>query len=1541
MGLQLPKTLVFAILSVFFATNLAAQTFVMNGTPVNSCNGFFTDSGGANGNYGINENFTTTICSGGVGGTHVSLFFSSIDIGPGETITFYDAPTAMPGTELDVSSLANPNNPFIMQASAVNNSGCLTIVFTSDGQDDGNTGWSAAISCVASCQIITSALANTNPVIMPVDTGWIDICPGQRVTFNGVGLYPQNGLVYNHSDLTSTFQWTFGDGNTAIGPNVTNVFNEPGGYYVQLEITDQFGCKNTNFLSQRIRVSPYPSFQFSGSLDPTLCSGDSVMITSSIDPQSSSIVSVSPNSGSFQQAGVRSDTLLLPDGAGGFYEEGISFTQFRPGATLTNAADILAVTLELEHSYSGDLGIQLICPNGSSINLLTYGSGLGSTNFGRPFATAPVDGRSQDTTPGIGFEYSFVEGAANGTLAQFRPMAPQYTYTTVPSIVDGATFTYTDTYFPAGEYRPQQSYTGLLGCPLNGEWRVRVTDNLGLDNGWLFGWSINFNSALFPEVETFTPTFVDWGWENNPSVISSSQSEILASPVNAGLAAYSFWVEDSFGCVNDTTLTFTVLPPTHPDCYDCDMQINEQEDVLLCEGQTAVLDVSPAVNLRQPITFERFPQAPVGFANHPPGNPYRSILSVNSIQPATLTNPLQQIASVCFTMTTDFTSDINVVLRAPNGAQLPLALTNGGASPLGYVNTCFSPMGMESINVGTPPYTGTYQPEGNWNVLLGNPINGDWTLQVTDAFGPLQFGELSAWSITFNNENRYTYAWTPATGLSNTTSPTPTANPATNTVYQVNITDLYGCSLRDTILVARITDIPAPTISCEEFDADLLFTWQPLPGITQYEYNLLLPSGPTGWLGPITDTQVLVENLANNDQVTIEVRAYFANSNANCPILIGTATCTVSFCGLEIVPPTLTGVSCFGASDGILNVNITEGELPYTVLLNGTTYSETTITGLPAGDYTYTVMDGMGCSIMENFTITTPPELVVAAAQTLQGCAGLSQNQAAVTVSGGTGTYSYAWSNGQTTETATNLTNGSYTIEVVDDNGCQAVATTAVADLAPVSFTLTGERPSCNGFSDGEITTSPITGGAGTMPSDYTLQWQDGASDGVRTDVAGGVLYTLTVTDLQGCTASQSLTLENPIALTFGFDSQTPSCAQYSDGSIALVNLSGPNGNNFTIQWDANAGGQTTATATNLTAGTYSVVVSDDRGCTATQSTSISEPDGVELSLSVKDNVCFGQSQGSIAATASGGSPGYLFQWSNGGTGNTLQNIVSGSYEVTVTDNRGCVVIQSVEVAQPDALVASTVVQNISCHKKRDGRITILTEGGTPPFRYSLDGQLFTSNNTFLALAGGDYNTIIRDVNGCEFFTPATVVEPQELTVDAGMDETIVFGDSTRLVAAIANAQGDVEYVWSAPYEGTLSCTECPDPYARPQFTIDYEIYIIDANGCEATDRIRVLVDKPKLAIVPSGFTPNGDGVNDLLLVHGRPGTQVLQYQVFDRWGELVFTATDFPVNDETVGWDGRLKGQTMNSGVFIWVINVRHEDGIEEIIRGQTTLIR
>ena len=548
-----------------------------------------------------------------------------------------------------------------------------------------------------------------------------------------------------------------------------------------------------------------------------------------------------------------------------------------------------------------------------------------------------------------------------------------------------------------------------------------------------------------------------------------------------------------------------------------------------------------------------------------------------------------------------------------------------------------------------------------------------------------------------------------------------------------------------------------------------------------------------------------------------------------------------------------------------------------------------------------------------------------------------------VVAGGGGGSYTYSWNDpeGQSTATADELAPGTYEVVVTDNLGCTVNATIDATELDPVVFNFLIREPTCNGFSDGGVGVNQAMGGLGTMDTDYTYTWEDGTEAILRNDLPGGIIYSVTVSDAQGCSAEQSRLLPDPIPITFDIVETDPSCFQFGDGTAEVINIVGPHDGPYNIQWDAQAGNQNAALAIDLAAGTYSVTVEDEEGCQETASVDLDQPAALFIDFSVENNDCFGFNDGVISTQVNGGAPGYTYSWSSGQSTANIENLLAGAYELTVTDGNGCETIQTTTVEQPEELLANIQATPVSCFGDRDGMLTITAEGGTAPFQYSLDNQSFIGGNALIGLEADSYNVFIRDANGCQVLTTAIVEEPAEISVDAGPDLEIIFGDSITLAAAVINAQGLVEFVWGAPYEGTLSCTECEKPFASPEYTIDYEIYVIDENGCVATDRIRLFVDKPKLAVVPTGFTPNNDGVNDRLLVHGRPGTQVLLFQVFDRWGELVFSDGDFPVNAPTRGWNGEYRDQMLNSGVFVWALTVRHEDGTEEVLKGQTTLIR
>ncbi|MEL6357997.1 MAG: gliding motility-associated C-terminal domain-containing protein, partial [Bacteroidota bacterium] len=256
------------------------------------------------------------------------------------------------------------------------------------------------------------------------------------------------------------------------------------------------------------------------------------------------------------------------------------------------------------------------------------------------------------------------------------------------------------------------------------------------------------------------------------------------------------------------------------------------------------------------------------------------------------------------------------------------------------------------------------------------------------------------------------------------------------------------------------------------------------------------------------------------------------------------------------------------------------------------------------------------------------------------------------------------------------------------------------------------------------------------------------------------------------------------------------------------------------------------------------------------------------------------------------------------------------------------------------------------CFGDATGRILISGSGGREPYTYSVDESGFSRGQEFIGLPAGTYTAFVRDIGGCIGTTQIEVFDGPELLLDLGPDTTIVFGDSIFLNPVYSGAVDSISFMWRGSYSGTLLCRSdsirentsavfCQTPNAKPQYEIDYTLQLIDGNGCEIEDRIRVSVQKIRLAAVPTAFTPNNDGQNDLLVVHGRPGTRIGRFSVFDQWGELVHEDENYEVNDLTRGWDGNYKNQPANSGSYLWQILIIYEDDSEEILTGQTTLLR
>ncbi|MEM1218809.1 MAG: gliding motility-associated C-terminal domain-containing protein, partial [Bacteroidota bacterium] len=698
-------------------------------------------------------------------------------------------------------------------------------------------------------------------------------------------------------------------------------------------------------------------------------------------------------------------------------------------------------------------------------------------------------------------------------------------------------------------------------------------------------------------------------------------------------------------------------------------------------------------------------------------------------------------------------------------------------------------------------------------------------------------------------------------------------------------------------------------------------------GVEPYEY---LWSDP---LGQILSTATLLQAGPLSVQIT--------DAN-NCTITVDT----------EIdEPPVLTMATdftdalCFGDETGSAVAMPTGGVYPYTYAWTDPNNTiDSTATGLGAGNYTVQVMDDNGCTISETVIIgepLSPVEVIID--QTVVSCFNQNQGEAIAMASGGTGpNYTYSWSNGDVTATADGLSAAAYSVTATDVNGCEAIADVDINQYEPLEILVIFSPVSCDGGNDGALAVTNIDGGSGGV--NVTYQWS--ADPTLNADVieglAGGQSYTVTVTDDGGCSAVEEIFLPEPAPIEVQTSVTDVLCFGGETGTATvtdLINGQAP----YTYDWGVNANNQITQTATDLAAGNYTVQIIDDLGCAVLANVEILQPTPIDISFSVISNECFGDTQGSIGTSVDGGVGNYSYNWSNSDVGAAIDGLPAGQYVVTVTDGNGCEQLDSTDVLQPDPIDPILFPDNVTCFGDRDGAITVEPSGGTPPFLYSLDGQIYTGSSTLIGLTAGEYGVFIQDGNGCVWYEETFVSQPLDLEVISavGDEVTIDLGQTVELDIDVINNLGDFTVEWIAPYEGTLSCTNCPNPISNTQNTITYEVFVQDDQGCDAITEVTVRVIKERVVLVPTAFSPNGDTNNDLLLVHGKEGTVVELFQIFDRWGELVYEDRNFLVNDPQRGWNGVFRGQLMNSGVFIWYVEALYIDGDRETFKGSTTLIR
>ena len=615
-----------------------------------------------------------------------------------------------------------------------------------------------------------------------------------------------------------------------------------------------------------------------------------------------------------------------------------------------------------------------------------------------------------------------------------------------------------------------------------------------------------------------------------------------------------------------------------------------------------------------------------------------------------------------------------------------------------------------------------------------------------------------------------------------------------------------------------------------------------------------------------------------------------------------------------------TDASCFGVCDGTADVTPIGGTAPYTFFWLHDASTSNTVSNLCPGTYFCEITDANDCIRVSEITINDAAQIIDSTNITPADC-GVCNGGLQIFASGGNGPFSFQWNvaaGSVTTQTVSNLCEGIYSVTVTDGNGCTDSFTYSVnGKNAPQISTITTDA-NCNGSCDG-IATVFTVGGAGP----FVETWMD--DNGTNLGLAGPSVNTLCEGDYivqildqaTGCLTATNFTIDQPDSLQFSLPFlQDNSCFASCDGQLEAIVINGTLP--FTYQWD-NPASSTSSDINSLCAGTYNVIVTDANGCTDSQSGTINEPTEVTMAFVITDASCSTVADGAIDVTAAGGAGGYTYSWTGPNNftsiSEDLTNIFTGMYYLTTTDANGCsftdsAFVNALIIVNADAGNDTTICGNLNT-------FTVNGNGGVTYEWFDLAGNSLstspsytfnpTPGTTTLVLVAANGLCIGRDTIIIGIFTPPNA--------DAGEDVFTAFGIPISFGGNPTGTAG-TSLNWSPGVD--LNDSTIANPTAAIDTTTTFIVTVSDANGCVDADTVVVEVLSP--IFIPNGFSPNGDGPNDVWEIDFIEYFPECQVEVYNRWGQLLFISVGYQIP-----WDGKYEDKEVPIGTYYYVINLNN----------------
>ena len=619
---------------------------------------------------------------------------------------------------------------------------------------------------------------------------------------------------------------------------------------------------------------------------------------------------------------------------------------------------------------------------------------------------------------------------------------------------------------------------------------------------------------------------------------------------------------------------------------------------------------------------------------------------------------------------------------------------------------------------------------------------------------------------------------------------------------------------------------------CYSFSNSIYVTVNPLPNafITQtlpikcYGSNdAEIIATASGTIGPYTylwSTASALPLLQNVTAGNYSVQVMDANGCTKTASYTITQPTSVS---PLISSPTNTrgfNISCFSGNDGSATV-LSGGTSPYTYLWSNSN-TNNSIANLTAGTYTVTVTDANNCIGTTSKLLTQPTAilLTLTPSQYIGGfnirCKNENSGFIAAITAGGTGPFTYLWSDGSTLQTNDSLFAGTYSVVVTDSVGCSVTSSLSLTEPALLTTQLipsiyTGYNISCNGESDGSIILNVAGGNLG-----YQYNWSDTSITKDRTGLVAGE-YFVVVKDTNNCIRLDSITLIQPTAIINNVTGSTLNCYGDQNGTASVISSGGDGP--YTYLWANNS---TTNAAIGLTAGFHQITVTDSRGCSEVSSAEVQSPAEL-VGYAFGTYIECGTQIGLLSVTAAGGTGPYTFLWSNGSTSSFQTNLPVGSYSVTVTDSHGCMDNSYAIIVNPPTLYATISNDTVPCTNSTNGILTLNVSGGVTPYMYLWSNGQTTP--TINGLSTGNYTVIVTDANGCTVVNTPSVFPEFIINNSFSIINGCNGASNSSITAAPSGGTSPYNYLWN---NGATLVTNSGLPSGN------YTVTVTDNNGCIA-----------------------------------------------------------------------------------------------------------